>query len=98
MRELLNNKTLFWDVETKDLDLNAHRNFIIARVLEDGTLEQLRVMLKYYGGDQVAEVVKTSRSISPKTGYFWKNYFNITSEVACIQKHSRNSPKMPWQS
>lgn len=97
MEELLDNKTLFWEVDNKALDLVKHKNYIISRVLEEGSMQDVKQVLNLYDKKDIVQVVVTSRTISPKTGYFWKNYFNINDQIECIKKHSQVLPKMPWQ-
>ena len=44
---------LFWDVDFDDLDIEAHADAILARVLEGGRLEDVRVLLSFYGTDRI---------------------------------------------
>jgi len=60
----------FWDVEEKELDLQRDREFIIARVLEHGTLEAVREVIRFYDRETIREVVKRSNLLSKKPGCF----------------------------
>ena len=45
---------LFWDVNTGDLDMEQREAFIINRVLDYGQWNDWRIILDYYGLDQIA--------------------------------------------
>ena len=36
---------LFWDADSADLDFSKHRKYVVQRVLEKGTLDDMRHML-----------------------------------------------------
>jgi hypothetical protein len=59
----------FWDKEA--LDLARDKFIIIERILELGTEDEVDAILAYYGRESVAQVVRKSRELSPRT----VNYF-----------------------
>ena len=66
------NRRYFWD--KGPLSLRRDKYIIIERVLEFGTEEEVEIALAYYGPESVKEVVRESRSLSPKTvNYFERN-------------------------
>lgn len=70
-------KRFFWDVAWERLSPTEHASFVIERLLEYGDLEAVRWVVHTYPPDKIAEVVKTSRRISPKTGAFWTLYLGL---------------------
>ncbi len=69
---------LFWDVQPPDW--NKHREFIIARVLEEGFPENVIQLFKIYTETEIQNVILHRKDISPRTCYFWCAYFNIPIE------------------
>jgi hypothetical protein len=57
---------LFWDVDRNTLQMGGHQKFIIQRVLEYGTLEDWKAVLKYYGRDTIIKTAQTLRSLDPR--------------------------------
>ena len=95
MEELL--KPIFWDVDVKKLDPQKNAGQIIERILEYGDLKQVHWMLKFYQGEKIKAIVKTSRQLSLKSANFWAMYFNIPrSEVKCLTKSFRAVRKSVW--
>ncbi len=79
MKNILRN-TSFWDVDKGSLDLNRDREFIISRVLEYGTMDDLKVLLELYDRSDIEEAVKTTNSLSRITANFWSKMLSIPSE------------------
>ncbi|MFW5720008.1 MAG: DUF6922 domain-containing protein [Candidatus Dojkabacteria bacterium] len=92
----LQNQALFWDVDLVSLDRDKHLNFIIARILESGTLEDVRWLLEAYTIEQIEQCVCTTRLISEKTAHFWKNILDIQGEIICLSDHYRKTQKTHW--
>ncbi len=61
----------FWDVDVSQLDWKKHKNFIISRILEYGTIEQIKELEKNYSSEEIAYVVKNSLNISKRVAVFW---------------------------
>ena len=69
--------SLFWDVDFGKLDLDEHKVFVIVRVMERGTREEVRKVWSYYGDEAIKKHLLKARSLSPKTISFFSNQFNI---------------------
>jgi len=84
---------LFWDTDQKSVNLRSHRAYIICRIMDYGDLEDVRWMLMTYSAEEIIEVLKMSRGLTRKSGYFWGNHFAVPKEeIACLQ---RPYPKKP---
>lgn len=60
-------RRLFWDVDPETIDENRHRRFIIERVLQRGTLEDIRATVGHYTMPVFAAEAKQIRSLDPVT-------------------------------
>jgi hypothetical protein len=58
---------LFWDIDLADLDMEKHRAFIVERVLDYGSWEDLLFIRKYYGMEQLKEIALGIRSMFPES-------------------------------
>lgn len=56
---------LFWDVRKEDIDLDAHAQYVIQRVLEYGLLGDWNLIKSYYGLPKIVETAKGLRSLEP---------------------------------
>jgi hypothetical protein len=57
--EILNESQVpFRDVRPEDVDAEAHAEFVIARVLDHGTMRSVRALLGYYGPDRIRAFVR----------------------------------------
>lgn len=54
---------LLWDMDMEKVDMDTCPSQIIQRVLEYGTLEDWRLIHKYYGLDKIVEECKKMRSL-----------------------------------
>ena len=57
---------LFWDVRKEDIDLDAHAQYVIQRVLEYGLLGDWNLIKSYYGLPKIVETAKGLRSLEPR--------------------------------
>lgn len=89
---------LFWDVNPRGLNVQAHRDYILERILEYGTMESVRWALKTYGRGGIADFLKRRgwRVLSGKTLSFWKLILNLENEP-CLQRRFIESRRMFWK-
>ena len=64
---------LLWDTSPHGLDLQRHADYIIARVLEKGDLEDWNWLRWTYGGSRILAVVSRNTKLSPQTIHLWQN-------------------------
>jgi len=62
----------FWDADPAALDIRLHKTYIIERLLELGDERAVRWLFAAYPRPEIAEVVRTSRSLSKKSRSFWR--------------------------
>ena len=68
----LQNRTLFWDVNLMSLLKNEHKDFILYRIIENGTDADIKWMLSNYSEEEIKEFICDSRRISRKSVFFGK--------------------------
>jgi len=61
----------FWDSDPSALDIRLNQTYIIERLLDLGDEKAVHWLFKTYSRVEVAEVLRSSRSISPKSRLFW---------------------------
>lgn len=65
-------QSLFWDVDPKTIDPKKHARYIIERILDFGTDEEVRWMWHNYVPKTVRRVLNNPRAdIHDKTKKFW---------------------------
>lgn len=84
----------FWDVDTSDLDPYASKRLIIERVFCLGDIEDIRLIIRYYGYADVVEQLADAAYLDPKTLNFVSILFDKPkNEFRC------STPKpLPMQS
>lgn len=81
----------FWDTEIGKIDLKNHRDYVIERVLEYGSVEAWKWLKKQYTEEEIVQVLKTSRRISLRSGKFFARYYKLDpQELLCIRKPFTN--------
>ena len=66
-------RVLFWDTPLENIDVDQHADWLIARVLWRGQLDDVRRVLGVYGATRVAAVAATHRSLPHSFRTFWVN-------------------------
>jgi hypothetical protein len=97
MPELLEklNKTYFWDIDPDSLDENKSKRIIIERVMNFGSLREIKLILTHYGKKEVTNTVCNLNYIDPKTLNFLSLLLNVPiSEFKCYTR--KQSTNQPW--
>jgi hypothetical protein len=78
--------TLFWDAD--EIDSVQHAAYVIARVLDYGDVNDVRVLRGLYPDRKIIDVIISRRNLLPRTGKFWAVKFNIpVTEIPCLRKY-----------
>lgn len=75
---LLLRPSLFWDVNLNKLDMDQHAAFIIVRVMERGTREEVQSVWNYYGEAIIKKHLLAARYLSNKTISYFANKFDVS--------------------
>lgn len=73
--------TLFWDVDPETIDVKKNARYIIERILDFGTDDEVRWMWQQYPRPLLSDVVKRSRDIRPISRNFWRLVFKAMDKV-----------------
>lgn len=89
---------IFWDVDFDALDLEAHADAILARGLELGRLEDVRVLFGLYGAPRIHRFFREVAHplISARTRSFWRAFFEAEDETWAMPPTFRTSNAAPW--
>lgn len=75
----------FWDVEFHDIRLPERKTYVLERLLELGDDQAIRWVKASFVSQDIADVVRRSRRISPKTARFWSLVLDIPEEeIRCL--------------
>ena len=86
---------LFWDADPADLDFSKHMKYVVQRVLERGTLDDMRHLFSMYGFDNVVASSQTLRSLDPISFSFIVNLSGQPKEsFRCYTL--KQSSQAPW--
>ena len=79
---------LFWDVDSNEIDEQAHCRFIIQRVLERGTLDDIKKTISHYTLPFMIAQAQQIRSLDPVTLAFAACLGNVKEETfrCCTSK------------
>jgi len=72
---------LFWDVDPETIDEHAHCRYIIQRVLERGSLEDIRATVAHYTMPFMIAEAQQIRSLDPVTLAFAACLGNVKEET-----------------
>ncbi|OHA06951.1 MAG: hypothetical protein A2934_01545 [Candidatus Sungbacteria bacterium RIFCSPLOWO2_01_FULL_47_10] len=65
-------QSLFWDVDPKTIDPKKHARYIIERVLDFGTTEEIRWLFGHYSSAHIKKILDLPRSpIHEKSKSLW---------------------------
>lgn len=90
-------RILFDDTRVEDIDPQKHAPFIIARVLDRGTIRSVAALLRLYDRERIRDFLRDggARQISRRTLALWKAFLNLSSE-ACTPRSSLQSRSEFW--
>lgn len=70
----------FWDVDQKKLDYDKYGKFVIIRVMERGTEEDTKEIIRYYGKKRIIKEVTSAPSLLSAGLETSKHYFKLKDE------------------
>lgn len=94
---LAESTVLFHDVRPEDVDPEAHAAFVIARVLDRGTLRSVGALLRYYGRERIRDFFRQGgvARVSRRTVPLWAAFLDLAPEE-CTQRSSRTRSSPLW--
>jgi hypothetical protein len=89
---------LFWDLDFDSLDVQVHADAVLARVLENGRLQDVRALLAIYGKERIHSFFRDVGHplIGERTRGFWRAFFHAENERWQSAPSFRTSSAAPW--
>ncbi len=84
---------LFWDVDRDAVFFDKHRKLIIQRVLDYGLWNDWKIILNYYGLNQIAETAVTIRELDPRSVSLISVLTDIPKEKFLCYTMKQSTPK-----
>ena len=91
---LVESAVLFHDTRAEDIDPEAHAGFVIARVLDRGTLRSVRALLRYYGAERIRSFFLReggTERVSKRTVPLWAAFLQIAADECTPKSLPRRS-------
>jgi hypothetical protein len=87
-------QSLFWDTDTKELDVKKHSGYIINRILSRGDIADFAWAKEIYGEKKIKAEAEKCETLDKKSQNFWYSYFNISP--LCMKKQSPLKQSSFW--
>jgi hypothetical protein len=82
---------LFWDTDPEQVDLRAHRDYVMERVMSRGGWAAMRWLRDMYPSEEMADfLVRKGRRLAPRELAYWSLIAGI--ELSPI----RGGARAPW--
>jgi len=88
---------LFWDTPLEESHLTENTLWVVERVLEFGSLDDVRILIAHMGRAEFFHLVGGARLESARTRTFWQQMLEKEG-VACTRKFSREEAASSWRS
>ncbi|MCC5844416.1 MAG: hypothetical protein JJU05_09210 [Verrucomicrobia bacterium] len=72
---------LFWDVDPASVDAARHKRFVICRVMDRGSREDVRLTRAFYSPAEIREALLGARSLHKKTIAYFAVMFGLPREA-----------------
>ena len=76
-------RPLFWDTNPDTFEPAAHPRYTIERVLEHGEDEHVAWLTRVFTTEQIRDVIRTDRRLSPRSATFWSLVFHLPAARIC---------------
>jgi len=81
-------KTAFWDTDIKMLDYEQHKDFIIRKVFEFGSRQDLAEVMNFYSTETIINSLVTAPYLNKATHAFACSCYNLKPEIfRCYPKN-----------
>jgi hypothetical protein len=88
---------LFWDIPIESLDVQIHSGQIIERVVQRGTWQDFKLLLKHYDKETIKEKLKQARFLDDRTLNFCSLYFEISkADFRCYMLKQLHPPHFSY--
>ena len=88
---------LFWDLDLSTSHLDEYPLWVVERVLEYGSLGDVRILTAFFGRETLLDLVSQVRLSSDRTRVFWHKVLEREG-VKCTRRFSREEAASSWRS
>lgn len=90
---------LFWESDFRTLDDRRDAVYVLARILEHGTLDAVQWLMKHYGLDEIQGFFRTvgHPEISERTRAFWRAVLHAENERWPSRAALRPASSVRWR-
>lgn len=85
--------SVFWDVDRKQIDLSRHAPYVVQRVLEYGRISDWKLLLAYYGLDEIVSISKNLRTLEPRALAFISTISRTPQELFRCYNTRQSNPE-----
>ncbi|MBW8048909.1 MAG: hypothetical protein FVQ77_00935 [Cytophagales bacterium] len=90
-------KGLFWEVDNQKLNWEEDKVYIIGRVLDMGTWDDIIMVFERYSEEEIKRSIVQFRELHRRTELLWSQYFKIPVEsFSSWQRRETSQVKGPW--
>ncbi len=80
-----NLRPFFWEVNPDSFDPHEYGEYVIGRLLEQGTDEAVTWMKATFLEDEIKKVIREDHRLSPKSATYWALVYEIpTEQIAAL--------------
>ncbi len=89
---------LFWEVDPAKVDVSEHADYVLARILEHGRMEDVRWAVATYGLERIHRFFREvgHPELSDRTLAFWRAALRAEDEPWATPPAWRKSRSVPW--
>lgn len=88
-------ENLFWDADVSTLDIERHRRYIVARVLEHGTLADWETLCRLLPLPEIVTAAMSVRSLDGKAAAFLAVVAHVPRESSSTSTTPKTIPCRP---
>ena len=79
--------SLFWDIDISKLDWNRHKQLIVERVIQRGSLNAIKEVTDHYGIQELKSIIRQIPYLEKRDIAFVHIYFDIPlNELKCYTR------------
>jgi len=90
-------RRLFWDLDLTASHLEEHPLWVVERVLENGSLGDVRILAAFLGRETLLGLAGEARFSSDRTRVFWRQVLEREG-MTCTRRFSREEAASSWRS
>lgn len=87
-------ENLFWDVDFKEIDWEKNKRWVMARVFNRGSWEDVKTLWRYYTEEDIRENIIKARWFDDRTLNFLSNYYNIPKQQFLCYTLKQSMPQL----